>query len=1166
MFKQLPNQTFPNMEDEVTDFWKKNRIFEKSVEQRDIDNPYSFVDGPPFVSGLPHYGHLLCSIAKDVVPRYWAMKGKRVRRVFGWDCHGLPIENKVNQKLNITNSAQVENEIGIEKYVEECRSYVENCIEDWQWYIDKVGRWVDMEHAYKTMYPEYSESVIWAFKQIYDKKLIYKGKRVSLFSTDTSTPVSSFEVAMDPDNYQDMEDPSVYVKFELNKERSDKDNIVLPYLETLKYPVYFSAWTTTPWTLPSNFALAVNPKEDYVLVKRNRSMKMEKCAGCILFKEGKYLLINAGADGYSPAKGHIEKDESSYNTAIRETQEETGYKNIKIVTNLGKLTYQFYRGKKTEVELSQKETQLFLAELNNDEKVAGEYETLWLTLDEVKEKLTYKDWVPFFEAADKIMNGKEVFPMNNVGQMFKEELTSFEYLVVAEKLLETLNLKDLVVAKKFKGADLVGLSYKPLFDFFKGNDNDFKVYPGDFVGIEDGTGIVHIAPAFGEDDFNLGNKYKLSCESDIDTEGKMTVGKYLGIYIRDASYKILNDLESSDVLLKYVKYTHRLPFYRGKNPLIYVAQEAYFVDLKKAKKRMLTLNKKVNWVPEYIKEGRFAQTVESAPDWCISRNRFWATVMPIWKTKDGEELVIGSIKELMGYTDKVIEKDENGKKKYYFKKTETEIIPFSFHRDICDKIVIYKDGKEYTRIPEVLDVWMDSGSVPFAEYHYPFENEEAFNKAFPADFIVEYIGQVRAWFNVLFRLSTLLFDKSPYKNVVCTGVLAGNDGRKMSKTYGNYPDPKEVLEKIGGDALRLYMMSSTIMSGGDMSWSDELLKKQVQNVLLPFWNTVKFFLIYAELHNYEPDQSMLLENGNLNLDIDSKNKLDRWIDMRLNQMISDFSKNIESYDIASGVKLIQPFVEDLSTWFVRRSRNRFSVNDKEALNTLYKILVRFSLAIAPVVPFISEKVYQVLVKSQFEKAKESIHLLDFPKALRATVSQTRLIESMAEVRSICNQIGALRNEAQIKIKQVLSESLFINENRRFDKWELELIQDEMNIKTVKQVDKFDALIVEGNWMKNEMNNIQLVLNVEITEELKKEGMLREVTRAIQSERKKLNMDLKTYAVLDFKGSANLESFLKEMDKEIKEACKIKEIRFVEVEKEEIKIGEDNAKIKLSVVN
>ncbi|MFW5720539.1 MAG: class I tRNA ligase family protein, partial [Candidatus Dojkabacteria bacterium] len=489
---------FPELEDTINSFWKANKIFEKSVEQRPIENSYSFVDGPPFVTGTPHYGSLLPSIAKDAIPRYWTMKGKRVRRVFGWDCHGLPVEEKVNRKFGIKSSKQLEEEMGVDKYVQECRSYVQSCSSDWRWYVEKIGRWVDMDNAYYTMNPEFMESVIWAFKQMYEKGYVYEGKRVSLFSTDTSTPVSEFEVAMDADNYREVEDLSIFVKFHLqHNDKFGEASIV--------------AWTTTPWTIPSNFALAVNPDEQY----------------CLVEFEGQKLVL---------AKSRLEY-------AFQTTEEHIG-------TDEGKLV-----------------------------KVLSE----------------------------------------------------------------------------FKGTELVGLKYYPVYDFFvnETTPKDHAIYAYSGVSMEEGTGVLHIAPAFGAEDHELGKQHGLSDYSDIDEQGKMTVGSWKGVYLRDACDMITANLQEKGNLLRSEMYTHRLPFYRGENPLIYMAQDSYFLDIQKIKARMLELNQDINWIPEHIKEGRFAKTVASSPDWAVSRNRYWATILPLWKSEDGEEIVIGSFEEMTQYTDQV---------------------------------------------------------------------------------------------------------------------------------------------------------------------------------------------------------------------------------------------------------------------------------------------------------------------------------------------------------------------------------------------------------------------------------------------------------------------------------------------------------------------------------
>jgi isoleucyl-tRNA synthetase len=954
--KKAENQpNFPQLEDKVTKFWKENSIFQKSVATKPETDPYVFVDGPPFVTGTPHYGSLLPSVAKDVIPRYWTMKGKRVRRVWGWDCHGLPVEEKVNKKFGILSSMQLEQEMGVDKYIQECRNWVNSCSNEWKWYIEKIGRWVDMDNAYYTMDTNFMESVIWGFKQIHEKGYIYKGKRVSLYSTDTSTPVSQFEVAMDASNYRDVEDLSIFVKFELNSESKDKIARLIGEAHQQNVlddkPVYLVAWTTTPWTIPSNFALAVNPKVDYVLVEFS----------------GEYLIV---------AKPRLEY---TFNTTAENIPTENG------------------------------------------------------------------------------------------------------------KLVRVLS--------EFKGDILEGIRYKPVYDFFveSTTENDFKVYLYDGVNIEDGTGILHLAPAFGEEDFNLGKKHGITGISDIDEEGKMTVGEWKGIYLRDACDPIAQDLQKCGNLLRSEVYNHRLPFYRGDNPLIYMAQDSYFIDIQRLKEKLLKNAEDINWIPEHIKEGRWMQTIEGSPDWAISRNRYWATIMPIWKSEDGEEIVIGSIEEMTKYTDQIVKEGD----KYLF-----EGKPMDLHRDVCDKIILKKDGKEFHRIPEVLDCWMDSGSVPFAEYHYPFENKDLFEKGFPSDYIIEYVGQVRAWFNVLHRISTLVFDKKAFTNVICTGVLAGSDGRKMSKSFGNYPDPKEVLEKIGGEALRLYLMSSAIMVGEDMNWSDEVLNDQVKNVLIPLWNTYKYLTIYADLHNWTPE----------NVEFTSNNVLDKWLESYIKKQVLEYSKALEKYNIPESVKLIQPTIDNISAWFIRRSRDRFADGDKNALQTLYAALVTITKAFAPQMPFVTEEIYQNLVRDVIADTKESVHLEDFPMFDESEID-AHLLGEMEVVREVCTLGQSIRVQNALKVRQPLSQAWVAVEGENSDLRSelLEIVKEELNVKEVTfgkpetQSDKLHS---------NTTGNYTVFMNAEITPELKEEGLYAELKRQVQNLRKTSGLQMSELAKLE----------------------------------------------------
>ncbi|MCB9790162.1 isoleucine--tRNA ligase [Candidatus Nomurabacteria bacterium] len=926
--------SFPKMEEKISEFWKKNDLFKKSIEQRPEDERFSFVDGPPFVSGMPHPAHLFVSIAKDVIPRYWTMKGKRVRRVFGWDCHGLPIEAKVNMKYKLKGRKQIEEEFGVDRYVKECRKYVEEFSENWRWYIEKIGRWADMDNAYYTMYPEFNESVIWAFKQAWEKGLIYKGKRVSLYSTDTATPVSNFEVAMDPDNYQDTEDLAIFLKFKL-KEHPWKDIVA-------DNPVHMLAWTTTPWTIPSNFALAVNEAFDYVLVEFN----------------GEYFILSEVRLEYA------------FDTSEQEIGEDAG--------------------------------------------------------------------------------------------------------------------KTVQILKRLTGSELEGLEYYPAYDHFvdRTTKNDFKVYLLDDVTNDEGTGVLHIAPAFGDVDFQFGLKMNLSFHSDIDEEGNMVVEPWKGVYLRDASPLMAEDMSEKGLLLRTEPYVHRLPFYRGDNPLIYMAQDAYFLDVQKLKDRMLELNQNVNWYPEHYKNGRFAETVGTSPDWTISRSRYWATVMPLWVNEKGEEIVVGSIEEMREMTDQIDKKEVDGKTKYF-----VDGEPFSFHRDICDKIVLTKDGVEYHRVPEVLDCWMDSGSVPFAEYHYPFENEETFNNAFPADFIVEYSGQVRAWFNVLFRMSTFLFDKEPFKNVVCHGVLSGNDGRKMSKTYGNYTDPEDVLKNLGGEAMRLYGMGSPLMAGGDMNWSDEELNERVKTILIPYWNTYRYLTMYANLHDWTPtDDHFPIENI-----------LDRWLASMVKKAVKEYSEAIEGYDIPSSVKVLQPTIDAVSTWWIRRSRDRFANGDTDALQALYATLVLMSKAFAPQMPFLMEEFYQNLVVNVgLDGAKESVHLEDYPSDLD---HDEKLLEDMSWVQTLCSLGLNIRDENRLKLRQPLLKAVAPIEDPDLRS----ILKAELNVREVdysktQPKDKDHLTVVESN-------GLYLGLDLNLTEDLLSEGLMNELARQIQVQRKEKGLQV-----------------------------------------------------------
>lgn len=940
--KPSPRQDFYKLSEEVNNFWKKNKIFEKSLKEQPDDKRYVFIDGPPFVTGMPHYGSLLSSIAKDVITRYWATKGYKVRRVWGWDCHGLPIEEKVSEKFGLKSKQDIA-EFGIAQYVSECRNHIEDITAQWRWYIDAVGRWVDMDNAYYTMKPEFNESVIWVFKQAWERGLVYKSKRVSLFSTDTATPVSEFEVA-EADNYKDVDDLSIFVKFELNLDSKMNSNFNLPNKKA-----FLVAWTTTPWTIPSNFALAVNASGTY--------------------------------------------------TAI--------------------------------------------------------------------------------EVGDEIL------------------------IIAKDRLDNTLKDKEYTILKEFNGEQLTELSYKPVYDFFtvQSNPNDFKVYSYEGVSLDDGTGVLHIAPGFGAEDFELGQRFGLSDFQGIDDEGMMLVSPWAGTYLRDASKQIAKDLEVKGNLLRKDMYRHRLPFFRGNNPLIYKAQEAYFIDISKIKGRMLELNQKINWVPSHFKDGRFADVIKNAPDWCVSRTRYWATIMPIWKSADGEEIIVGSIEEMAKYnTDITCEISEDGRKTWYFAGQKLML-----HRDICDQIVLEKDGKKFNRIPDVMDCWLDSGSVPIAEYHYPFENKELFEKNFPADFIAEYVGQIRAWFNVLLRVSTIVFDDIPFRNVIATGNMSGTDGRKMSKSFRNYPDPRETIEKYGGDALRLYLAGSPLMVGNDISFNEQDLKIQVQEIILPFWNTFSFLATYADIHNWSPSNDLVEKAGLKNEKIsvafkqETLNPLNQWVLNKLFVLINEFESSMQGYNTPATIKVFRETINEMSKWYIRNSREYFARGDQEFLEVLYYVMLQLSRISSSIIPFIAEEIYKSLTLDS-KNIPESVHLTSYPTLDENIEISSSIFDEMNFVRQIIATGNELRAESNIKLRQPL-ESFFIDvDGVEIKGWMTELIQKELNVQTAifsKPAENTAQIISKAV----ESQGMSCYLNIEISDELRVEGYYREITRKIQAGRK-----------------------------------------------------------------
>jgi isoleucyl-tRNA synthetase len=908
-FKQGTRRQPIEYEKDLVGYWNKHKTFEKSVEQRPSGDGYVFYDGPPFITGVPHTGTLLASTAKDIIPRYWAMKGRHVERVWGWDCHGLPAEVFTEKKLGVKDRRDIGTKISLEEYTKTCRENMVQTGSLWEDTIARIGRWVDFNGAYRTMDKGYMESVWWAFKQLYDKGKIYEGERVLMYCTRDATPLSKAEVTMDAGSYKDVTDPSVYVKFKL----TDRDAYVL-------------AWTTTPWTLPANTAVAVNKDFDYVEVEVG----------------GQRLIM---------AKDLVSK----------------------------------------------------------------------VLTDEKHQPLDYK----------------------LIGEL--------------------------------KGHELVGLSYEPLFGVNRGK-NAHKVWHADYVSAEEGTGIVHLAPAYGEEDFDLALANKVPIVHVIDPNGFYSEGQWKGENVWEANKPIAKALHEQGLVWKIEYIVHSYPHcYRCGTRLMYRAHPSWFMDINGQRQEMLKENGSIEWFPAHFKNGRFAKTVEAAPDWNLSRDRFWATAMPVWKgtDKEGREhiKVIGSyaeLKELAG--------------------VELE----DYHRPWIDDVVFTIDGVKYKRIDKVLDCWFESGSMPFAQFHYPFENVEKFEQNYPGDYIVEYVGQVRAWFYYLHAVNVALFGHNAFKHVIVTGNLAGNDGRKMSKSYGNYTDPNELMDRYSADALRFLLMASPIMNGEDYALQDKDVA-DVYRKLAMVWNMYDFFTLYADVDGWEWDGK--IEDPSTSL----TNPLDLWIVSRLHQLIDQVGSHLEAYDIPNALAPILPFIDDASNWYVRRSRRRFwksgnSVDKQDAYRTLHYILVQLAHVMAPVTPFLTDELYQKLTGG------ESVHLRDWPKS--GHVNEL-IVQHMAELRSGIEQGLSKRAAEKLKVRQPLrSAKLYISglppDEQMLASYR-QIIADELN---VKEVLIGDASFLE---LKDKLGTVEL--DTEVTPELRREGMAREVIRHVQSERKKAKLQV-----------------------------------------------------------
>ena len=846
-----PQPQFPQLETEVLAFWEKDDTFVASVEQRprgtNGDNEYVFYDGPPFANGLPHYGHLLTGFVKDAVPRYQTMRGKRVERRFGWDCHGLPAEAEAERQLGISGRQAI-TDFGIDKFNEYCKVSVLQYTSDWERYVTRQARWVDFANDYKTLDTNYMESVMWAFKTLYDKGLIYMGFRVLPYSWALETPLSNTETRMD-DAYKQVQDPALTVAFTLE----DGDKIL--------------AWTTTPWTLPSNLALAVAPDVTYVRVRHDGSV---------------YVLA--------------------------------------------------------------------------------------------KERLA---------AYERELEGAEV-----VGEI--------------------------------EGSALVGRKYQPLFPYFADQPNAFRILSGDFVTTADGTGVVHMAPGFGEDDQRVCRDNGIDLVVPVDSRGQFTseVPDYEGTLVFDANPLIIRALKERGVVLRHETYDHAYPHcWRTGKPLIYKAVSSWFVDVTKIKARMVELNQTITWVPDHLRDGSFGKWLENARDWTISRNRFWGSPIPVWMSDDPNYPrtdVYGSVADL--------ERD--------FGVSVTEL-----HRPHVDDLVRPNPddptGKSMMRrVPEVLDCWFESGSMPFAQVHYPFENQEWFDHHYPGDFIVEYIGQTRGWFYTLHVLATALFDKPSFATCVSHGIVLGADGQKMSKSLRNYPDPMGVFDTHGADAMRWYLLSSSILRGSDFAVTEEGIRDTVRQVMLPIWNSWYFLTLYANAAG---------KQGTVRTD--STNVVDRYIFAKLNRTVGLVTKSMDTYDLFEACQQIREFLDALTNWYIRRSRDRFWAGDSDAIDTLHTVMSVLCRLAAPLLPLVSEHIYRGLT------GERSVHLADWPRADEVPADDA-LVTTMDRVRDVCSTTLSLRKSKSRRVRLPLASLTVAAPNATALEEFSSIITDEVNARAV----------------------------------------------------------------------------------------------------------------------
>ena len=879
MYKKVSTDLkFVDREKDVLKFWNDNDIFEKSIKIRENGEPYTFYDGPPTANGKPHIGHVLTRVIKDMIPRYRTMKGYKVIRKAGWDTHGLPVELEVEKKLGLDGKEQIE-EYGLEPFIQECKESVWKYKGMWEDFSETVGFWADLDDPYVTYHNSFIESEWWALKQIWEKKLLYKGYKIVPYCPRCGTPLSSHEVAQ---GYKDVKEKSVIAKFKV-KDASDE---------------YILEWTTTPWTLPSNVALCVNPDEEYVKIKVG---------------------------------------------------------------------------------------------LNEQNDVVSE------------------------EEADTAVKT--------------------EYYYLAKALLSVVEGAYEIV-ESYIGKELEYKEYEPLFDYANPDKKAYYVVCDNYVTLTDGTGVVHIAPAFGEDDANVGRKYDLPFVQLVDEKGefKPEVTELAGVFCKKGDESILRMLGAKGLLFKVLKFEHSYPFcWRCDTPLIYYARESWFIKMTEVRDRMIENNNTINWIPESIGKGRFGDWLLNLQDWAVSRNRYWGTPLNIWECECGHRHAIGSIEELKEMSDNCPEDIE-------------------LHRPFIDAVTIKCPvcGKQMKRVPEVIDCWFDSGSMPFAQWHYPFENKEIFEENFPADFISEAVDQTRGWFYSLLAISTLIFDKAPYKNVIVLGLVLDKDGQKMSKSKGNAVDPFDALKTYGADAIRWYFYVNSAPWLPN-KFHDRAVTEGQRKFMGTLWNTYAFFVLYANIDNFDATK--------YTLDYDSLAVMDKWILSRLNTTVKAVDENLANYKIPETARALQDFVDELSNWYVRRCRERFWAKGMEqdkinAYLTLYNVLVTISKAAAPMIPFMTEDIYRNLVCSIDDTQPESVHLCDFPAVDESMICK----ELEAEMEEVLNAVvlgRACRNAANSKNRQPLGR-MYIKADKSLSKFYIDIIADELNVKEVCFTDDVSA--------------------------------------------------------------------------------------------------------------